>query len=128
MAGGKCYLALRSLMPFLDTVSYPDIVFGTDLQFIKVSVFAAQFEQFCVRSSLDDFAAFEEEDFVGVHQRAETVGNDDGRPVRGNFLESGSDALLSRGVDRSGGVVENDYLWMQHDAAGDGQALPLAAR
>ena len=77
--------------------------------------------------ALDDPALFEEQDLVGVHQRAQPVGDDDRRAGRDLGPERRADALLGRGVDRRGRIVEHQDRRGQQDAARDRQALALAA-
>ena len=81
-----------------------------------------------MRAALDDAPPLQEDDLVGVHQRAQTVRDDDRRPRRGLGSERLADALLGRGVDRRGRVVEHQDRRAEQDAAGDRQALALAAR
>ena len=51
----------------------------------------------------------------------------DGHAVLGEAPHRRPDTLLGAGVDGGGGIVEHHHRWPQHQAARDGQALPLAA-
>lgn len=56
------------------------------------------------------------------------MGHDDRDPVGGVFAHGGADALLGRGIDRGGGIVKDHDGGLQHQGAGDRQALALARR
>ena len=80
-----------------------------------------------MRAALDDPAVLDEQDLVGMHQRAQPVRDDERHAVLGEALHRRADALLGAGVDRGGGIVEDQHRRPQHQAAGDRQALALAA-
>ena len=90
------------------------------------AVAAAEGDQLGVGAALDDPAVVEEEDAVGVHQRAETVRDDDG-DAAGALGAERADALLGAGVDGGGRVVEDHDGGLQHQRPRDGEALALAA-
>ena len=78
-------------------------------------------------AALDDAAAIDEQDLVGMHQRTEAVGDDDRRAVLRDLAERGANALFGGGVDGGGGIVEHQDRRRRQKAAGDRQALALAA-
>ncbi len=71
----------------------------------------------------DDPAVLEDDDPVGALHRGEAVGNDE----RGAALGQPFDGLLHRalalGVERTGGLVEQEDGGVAQDGAGDGEAL-----
>jgi hypothetical protein len=81
-----------------------------------------------VRTAFDDLALLDEEDLVGVHERAQPVRNNDGHAFGGVFLHRVADALLSACVNRRGRVVEDQHVRAEHQAPCDRHALALPAR
>ena len=79
-------------------------------------------------AAFDDAALVENDDLVGVHQRAQPVGDDDHGALLDDVLEGGADAPFGRGVDGGRRIVEDQHRAVDHDAAGDREALALAAR
>ena len=49
-----------------------------DELFVQMSVFPTCVDQFAVRAALDDFTGVDDEDEVGLHDRAEAVRDDEG--------------------------------------------------
>ena len=62
-------------------------------------------EQFVVRPSLDDLAALEDEDLIGVLDRLEAVGDGEGGSIRREFVDRALDEHLRLGVDIAGRLV-----------------------
>ena len=76
----------------------------------------------------DDPAVVEQHDPVGQGDGGGPVGDDD-RGAPGHDLAEGvADLVLLGGVDRRGGVVEDQHPGVGQDGPGDGDALALAAR
>ncbi len=80
-----------------------------------------------VAALLDQSAAVEDQDAVGVAQRREPVGDGDRRAAAGERLERLLDRLLALGVDAAGGFVEDQDRRIVQDRPGDREPLPLAA-
>ena len=94
---------------------------------MKFPVVAAQGEEFLVRAALDDAAFVQDDDLVGVLDGAEAVGDGDGGAAGHELLEGLLDAALGLGVERGGGLVEDEDGRVLEDGAGDADALALAA-
>src|SRR5712671_1495716 len=62
-----------------------------------------------------------------MHERAQSMRNDQGHTILGEAPHRRPDPLLRAGVDRRGGIIENQHRWPQHEAAGDRETLPLPA-
>src|SRR3569833_4639970 len=56
---------------------------GAHLQIVEGAIFAAPRQQLEMRAALDDLAVLDEQDLVGMHQRAQPVRDDDGHPALG---------------------------------------------
>ena len=80
-----------------------------------------------MRAALDDRAAVEHEDLVGVANRREPVRDRDRRASAGELVERLLDRALGLVVERGGGLVEDQYGRVAQDRAGDRDALLLAA-
>ncbi len=73
-------------------------------------------------------ALLHDQDGVRFHQRRQTVRDgDDGAPL-GDAVDVGVDDGLGLGVERAGGLVEDEDLRVGDQRPGDGEALALAAR
>jgi hypothetical protein len=79
-------------------------------------------------AALDDPALLQEQDLVGIHERAQPMRDDDRRPACGLAPERLADVLLGGGIDRRGRVVEHQDRRREEDAAGDRETLALTAR
>src|SRR5437667_4636766 len=62
-----------------------------------------------------------------MHKRTQSMRNDQGHTILGEAPHRRPNPLLSAGVDRRGGIIENEHRWPQHEAAGDREALSLPA-
>ena len=72
-------------------------------------------------------ALVHDHDAVRVGDRAEPVGNDEGRAVLEEQVEGLVDLVLGLGVDLAGGFVEDEDRRVAEDGPGDGDPLPLPA-
>ena len=78
---------------------------------------------------LDQFAEIHESRVIGTARRLLHVVGDDGDAIIGfQFGDQLFDALGRDRVERRGGLVEQQYLGLYRDRAGDAQPLLLAAR
>ena len=74
---------------------------------------------------LDDVAVAHHQDEVGVPDRREPVGDDEGGPVLGQPVHGVLDDPLGPGVHGAGGLVQDQQGRAVHHRAGDGHLLPL---
>jgi hypothetical protein len=65
---------------------------------------------------------------MGMDNGGNPMGNNLARAVRQVFLQGGLDARLGFGVQGAGAVIEQENGRVHDKCAGQGQALPLAAR
>ena len=72
------------------------------------SVAALWRKQLRVRPALDNTARLEHKDLVGVDDRGEAMGNDDGGSPGRNFAQARLNLLLGVRIERRGGLVENE--------------------
>src|SRR3954462_2639927 len=98
------------------------------LQAEERSIAAAAAQQIVVPAALDDLAGLDHQDGVGVHDRVEAVGDDEGRAVLAEVLDRLLDLALGFGIERRGGLVEQDDRRVADQRARHGDALALAAR
>ena len=59
-----------------------------ELYLVELGIESATLEQLCVGALLDDLSLLHDADEVGVHDRGEAVGNDDGGAVADEMLDS----------------------------------------
>jgi hypothetical protein len=76
---------------------------------------------------LDDRAAVEHDDQIGVPHGREPVCNRQDRSARERRVEVLDDAPLKLVVESGGGFVEDDHPWLLQNGARDREALPLTA-
>ena len=76
---------------------------------------------------LHDVAVVDDGDGIGVHDRAEAVGDDDRRAAFQNVLQGGLDGGFRLGVEAGGRFVENQHLRIAQDRTRQRDALFLAA-
>ena len=69
----------------------------------------------------------EDEDEVGIGDRGEPVGDDEGGAALPQPIERPLDACLGLDVEGAGRLVEDQDRRILQDGAGDGEALALAA-
>ena len=81
-----------------------------------------------MRALLDDAPVLHHRDHVGVAHRGQTVGDDQGRAPLHQVLEGPLDDRLGLGVERRGGLVEDQDRRVLVEGARDRQALALSAR
>src|ERR1700682_5953409 len=92
----------------------------------QVGIDAAGREQFVVGALLRDAAIFQDDDLVGIADGAQAVSNGaDGAPLHEAF-ECLHHQPLRLGIERRGGLVEDEDGRVADDRARDADALPLA--
>ena len=79
-----------------------------------------------MRAALDHVAVVHDEDHVGVANRGEAMRDHKARTPHGQRIHGLLNQLFSTGIDRGGGLVENQNRRVLHHRAGDGQQLLLA--
>src|SRR5688500_9550981 len=88
---------------------------------------AAPSETLLVRPALDDAAAVQDEDHVGMRDRGQPMRDDEDRTI----LEQAVDGLLHEPlgfrIQRGRRLVEDQNRWIGEQRARDGEALALAA-
>ena len=94
----------------------------------QLGVAAVQREQLLVGAALDQAAVVEDHDLLGVADGREPVGDRDRGPALRQLVERGLHRPLGLGVQRAGGLVEDEHGRVAQDRAGDRDALLLAAR
>ena len=76
------------------------IVTRTRLQAVEVMITPAERHQLVVGPALNHAPGLDEQDFVGVHQRAQTMRDDHRRAFILAFAQGHADAAFRRRVDR----------------------------
>src|SRR4030042_3034531 len=87
----------------------------------------AGLHQLLVLALGNDPSLIHHDDHVRRDDRAEAVGDDEGRAVLRDFLDSLMDLRLTVGVDLAGCLVEDQDGWVLHNGASDDDPLELAA-
>ena len=104
------------------------VVDAAQLRLVQPPVGALARHQFVVRADLDDPAALQDDQAVGLAQGAQAVGDGDRRAALDQVVERLLDLPLGLGVDRRGRLVEDQDARVDQQRAGDRDPLPLAAR
>src|SRR6476659_3204966 len=91
-------------------------------------VAAAAGQELVVGATLDDLAAVEDEDLVGVADGGEPVGDGHRGAALGEVVERLLHGALGAGVEGAGGLVEEQDGRVAQDGPRDRDALLLAAR
>src|SRR6185295_15778089 len=91
----------------------------------ETSIGAFAFLELVVGPALDDLAALQDDDLIGVPDGAQPVGGD--QACAAAPPEGLVDPAFGRGVQGAGGFIENQDCRPGHQGAGDLQALALAA-
>src|SRR5229473_3260849 len=81
-----------------------------------------------VAATLDDAAAVEHDDLVGVDDGRQPVGDHHGGAAAAHLFQRALDLLLGARVERAGRLIEQQDLRVLEDRAGDRHPLLLAAR
>ena len=97
------------------------------MRFIDLTVDFIIGQQFFVGAAGVYSAVIHYNDLVGVHHRADALGNNDFCGI-GDFLTEGlADQGISLGIHGTGAVVQNKDLRLAQDRTGNAQALLLPA-
>ena len=79
-------------------------------------------------ADIGDLAAFDDEDRVGIDKRGQPMRNDDDGAPLGDLAQVLPDDRLAVGIERAGGLVENEQSRIGDERARNGEALLLPAR
>ena len=96
---------------------------GKLLHFDEFGVGALAADEFCVRSFLGDAALFDDDDFIRVAYRAQTVGDDDGCAPFEQCVEGLLYEFFALGVEGGCRLVEDEDFGVFENGAGDAEAL-----
>ena len=80
-----------------------------------------------MRSLLNQAAAFQHEDPVGIGHRGQPMGDDDGGPAPSQTVQSLMHELFGGEVQARGGLVQNQDGCILQEGAGDGYPLFLSS-
>ena len=78
-------------------------------------------------AAFDDGATVHDDDFVGVADGGEAVGDDDAGAALHELVEGLLDDVFALGVEGTGGFVEDEDGRVFEDGAGDAETLALSA-
>ena len=81
-----------------------------------------------MRALFNQFRVFDHEDDVRTANRAEIMGDGDGRSSLHQRPQRSDDGFLGGGVQAGGRLVENQDRRIANDRPGNGDALALTAR
>ena len=84
-------------------------------------------KQLVVAAGFDDEAVLDDEDAVGMHDRRQSVGDDDRGAALAEFGDRLLHVVLGFGIERRGRLVEQDDRRILDQRARDGDALALPA-
>src|ERR1044071_5287378 len=97
------------------------------LQRVQSIVCSALGQQLTVCSALDDSAAVEYENDIGVNDRRQTMRDHEHRPIGEKSIDSFLNESLRFGVERRCRLVENENRRIDQEGSCDGEALALPA-
>src|SRR5436309_900129 len=115
-----------SLIAFRTMVK-PDSTSGTELQVIQPAVQAVGGQQVAMRATLDDAPLRQHDDEVRVLHGGEPVRDDEHRAMRHQTVDRLLHQPLGLGVERAGGLIENEDRWIAQQRARNRDPLALAA-
>ena len=90
------------------------------LALVEVVVEAPGGEEGVVRAAFDDPAVIDDQELVGLTDRAQAVGDDKGGTAVHEAQQPLLDLLLGARVHAAGGLVEDEDARVGQDGAGDG--------
>ena len=93
----------------------------------QLAIDAVLSQQLSVAAALDGAASGNDDDFVHLDHRGQTVGRPDHGAALGDLQQRAVDRGLRGLVERRGRLVEQQHRGVADDGAGDGDALALAA-
>ena len=100
---------------------------AVELQVVEPAVVAALREELRVRAGFLDHAVFEDDDLVGFLDGGKAVRDGEHGAAFGQSLERFLDVLLGLGIERAGGLVEEQDGGVFEQRAGDAEPLLLPA-
>src|SRR3954470_9388370 len=98
---------------------------GAELAAIEIGVHAFGLQELVVRAALDDAAGVDDEDQVGVADRAQAMGDDDAGAPGEQRAERALDDALGARVDVGGRLVEDEDARIGEHRARERDQLPL---
>ena len=83
------------------------------------------FDELVVGPTLDDASLFQDHDTVGVLDRGQTVGDDEGGAPFHQRIHSRLHEGFGSGVDGRSSLVQDQYRRISHSCPGNGEELSL---
>src|SRR5713101_3310771 len=111
--GGNRYASARLLVP--------------ELQAVERGVASALAQQFIVPAEFDHAAVLDDEDAIGIHDGMQPMRDHDSRSSATEMLDGALHLPLGFGIERSGGLVQEDDRGILEQRARNRDALALAA-
>src|ERR1019366_645604 len=106
--------------------SFARQLFFQQLFLIKIVVIAALRNQFIVSATLDDHAFAQNDNFIGVADGGTAMRNQDSGAAARDIFQSTQDFFFRVGIHAGKGVVEDQYLRISQNSAGESGALLLS--
>merc|ERR1711881_789762 len=109
--------------------------FGTNIGTLRsgllgpeLEVLLAVADELFVCATFDDLSVVNDKDKISLHDRRQTMSNDESRAASAKLLERGLDLSLDGRIDgRSGFVQQNNLRVLENDSC-DGNSLQLTTR
>ena len=95
---------------------------------VELEIATSRLQQFLVRAHLNDVTIVDEYDPVGVSYRRQPMGDDKTNSTRQHAFNPMLNSLLCFGIDRTGGLVQDEYLGRSKNCSRERQQLFLAGR
>src|ERR1700736_818484 len=116
---------------FFDLVAFAggeeQVGFQAVLAGVEIVVAAVERVEGLVGAAFEDLALFDDQDLVGAADRREPVGDDEGGSALHQEVEAALDQGFGLGVERAGGLVQDQDARVGEDGPGDREPLALAA-
>ena len=84
-------------------------------------------QQFFMGSFFDDAAMVDDDDVVGIADRTQAMGDDDGRTAFHEAVQGGLDDFFAFRIEGRRRFIEDEDARVLEDGPGDGDTLALAA-
>src|SRR3989442_3888037 len=101
----------------LRTSVNPDSKSGPELQIVQPAIQTIRREQVAVRAALHDPPLSQDDDEIGVLHRGRPTGDHEDGAMRHQPLDRLLHEALGLGVERAGGLVENQDRWIAQQRA-----------
>ena len=100
----------------------------TELFGVEIVIETTPAYQLLVITIFSDLTFLNDENLIGIFNCRETVGNDEAGSPAHELVHSFLDQGFGKGVDRTGGFIHDEDIWVRQQGAGNADKLFLTDR